>query len=456
MPRAQPGEKTGDIGGFVVVPALIAGVAVIVWMSSGDSMYYGSAKMCYWMLWPLDFINAIHEYRLGIMHDVINPKSASKFFEWTSNAWRLPAAAVGVLALRSGWMAWKHPIGKQTGGLRGKLSVDALMRYQAQIHSPIAPIVAIAKDLHKDTDPRFHTPYHPHEVVEKFGLAKPDGTLDRAAAEAYLVKQLGKRIYMPGISKSDTVFADHLNDWEKVMFALLAPPAIKGKAGLREYHELLDKLNYSAVNATQTPDLRLANEQYQEYRAHPLLNNLWRAHHFSVTYLMQIYKLSKRAGKVTTADVVGWLRPNANSLYAALNSVGRQRTAFAECAGAHEHWEHEQKCQRRNLIPVLPVVVAALKGLEEEYDFWRSSHAGDTVESLWGRMTPEQSRLDTDLFRQHVVDMLTPSMAAPPAPGSDTEFDINEMAARRRYEDEQMSHLMTGMRGTLPEQQRTE
>jgi hypothetical protein len=442
-----------DVSGIIVIPLLFIGMFVIFWFAKGPSLFYGSAKMAYYMLWPFDMIGSVHGYRMQIIKDVVLPPSPGKFFEWTSNAWRVPSALVACLAFRLGWAAYKHPIGKEKGGLRGRLSVDALLRYQARIHSAIAPIVPIAKDLHKNEDPRFHPPWHPHEVVEKFGLAKENGELDHEKAEHYLLSQLGTRVYRPGIDKSDTIFADRLNDWEKAVFAMLAPAAVHGKEGLAEFRELLDKLNYSAVNATQTPDLRLANEQYQKYRAHPLLNNLWRSHHFSVTYLMQMYKLCKRAGKVTTAEFVGWLRPNANGLYAALNSVGRQRTAFAECAGAHEHWEHEQKCQRLNRISILPVVVASLKSLEDEYNFWRTANAGETPETLWGRMTPEQSRLDTDLFREHVVDLLGVGRQIAPPPGEDTEFDAAESVARREAENAQMTKMMAGAKAAFPKQE---
>jgi hypothetical protein len=441
-----------DVSGLFVVPLLILGLFIVLWFAMGKGLYYGSAKMAYYMLWPFDLVHAVHAYRLEIIRDVVQPPSPGKFFEWTSNAWRVPAAILAGIAFRVAWTSAKHSIGKEKGGLRGRLSVDALMRYQATVHSAIAPIVPIAKTLSKNEDPRFHEPWHPHEVVEKFGLAKETGDLDHEKAERYLLAQLGTRVYRPGIDKSDTIFADRLNDWEKAVFAMLAPAAVNGKEGLGEFRELLDKLNYSAVNATQTPDLRLANEQYQKYRAHPLLNNLWRSHHFSVTYLMQVYKLCKRAGKVTTAEFVGWLRPNANSLYAALNSVGRQRTAFAECAGAHEHWEHEQKCQRLNRISILPVVVASLKSLEDEYNFWRTANAGETPETLWGRMTPDQSRLDTDLFREHVVDLLGVGRHAP-VPGAESEFDAAETVARREFEDSQMTKLMAGSKAAFPTQE---
>lgn len=447
-------QAPSDVSGMYVIPLLLAFLLVILWMVWGNALYYGSAKMAYYMLWPFDFVGAVHEYRISITREVINPPSPEKFFEWTSNAWRLPAAILAGLALRVAYTAHKHPIGKDKGGLRGKLSVDALLRYQAQVHSAIAPIVPIARELHKNEDPRFHPPWHPHEVVENFKLANSDGSLNKEKAELYLLSQLGKRIYRPGIDKSDTIFADRLNDWEKAMFALLAPPAINGKRGLKEYWTLLDQLNYSAVNATQTPDLRLANEQYQKYRNHPLLNNLWRSHHFSVTYLMQLYKLSKRAGKVTTADFLGWLRPNANGLYAALNSVGRQRTAFAECAGAHEHWEHEQKAQRANMIQILPVVVASLQDLEKEYEFWRHSNPGETAETLWGKMTKEQALLDSDLFRQHVVSKLTPMMGPPP-PGDDTEFDVTQAAARREFEDAEVKRLLDASNIAFPKEDTT-
>jgi hypothetical protein len=448
MSRQMQNSET-DTTGIIVVPLLVFALLAIIWYSAGPTLYYGSAKMAYWMLWPLDLIGAVHEYRQQIITDVVQLPSVGKFVEWTGNAWRVPAFFVALIAFNLARRAWSHPIGKETGGLRGRLSVDALLRYQAQIHSPIAPIVPIAKDMHKNEDQRFHEPWHPHEVVERFGLANKDGDLDKEKGELYLVSQLGTRIFRPGIDKSDSVFADRLNDWEKAIFALLAPPAINGKAGLDEYRKLLDKLNYSAVNATQTPDLSLANDMYQKYRDHPQLNNLWRSHHFSVTYLMQIYKLSKRAGKVTTADFLGWLRPNANGLYAALNSVGRQRTAFTECAGAHEHWEHEQKCQRLGRVSILPVVVSALQSLEDEYIFWRGANAGETLETMWGKMTQDQARIDTDLFRQHVVDMLEPHMSAPPKPGSETEFDVAEAAARRDHQDKQMSNIMSGAKSAF-------
>lgn len=441
-----------DVSGIYVIPLMVLGFFIVLWLVMGKGLFYGSGKMAYYMLLPFNLIDAVHEYRVQIIHDIVQPPSPEKFFEWTSNAWRVPSALLACIAFRLAWTVSKHPIGKDNGGLRGRLSVDALMRYQASIHSPIAPIVPIAKTLHKNEDPRFHEPWHPHEVVEKFGLAKENGDLDHEKAERYLLSQLGTRVYRPGIDKSDTVFSDRLNDWEKAVFAMLAPAAVHGKEGLGEFRDLLDKLNYSAVNATQTPDLRLANEQYKKYRAHPLLNNLWRSHHFSVTYLMQVYKLCKRAGKVTTAEFVGWLRPNANGLYAALNSVGRQRTAFAECAGAHEHWEHEQKCQRLNRISILPVVVASLKSLEDEYNFWRTANAGETPETLWGRMTPDQSRLDTDLFREHVVDLLGVGRQVP-APGAESEFDASEAIARREFEDSQMTKLMAGSKAAFPTQE---
>eukprot|EP01133_Synstelium_polycarpum_P019207 gene19207-23008_t len=122
----------------------------------GESLFYGAGKMAYHMLWPLDKIDAVHAYRLQIMQDVVRPPSVGKFYEWTSNAWRIPALIMAAIAFRMAWSAAKHPIGKKKGGLRGRLSVDALLRYQAQIHSAIAPIVPIAKELHKNEDPRFH------------------------------------------------------------------------------------------------------------------------------------------------------------------------------------------------------------------------------------------------------------------------------------------------------------
>jgi hypothetical protein len=448
---SQNGQQPNtDTGAFIVIPLLIVFLLAMIWMMHGEGLFYGSGKMAFYMLSPLDFIPAVHRYRHSIVVDIMASPAPEKVFEWVMAAWYLPSAAMGVLSLWLARKALKHPISTKVGGLRGSLSVDALMRFQARVHSPIAPIVSIAHLLHKGTDPRFHRPWHPHEIVQMYGLAKADGSLDRGKTEKYFLSHLGTRIYRPAIDRPDTIFPDRFNNYEKTIFAMLAPLAIKIKEGRGDYKKLMDALNYSAVNETQTPDLRLANELYAEYRAHPLLNNLFRYHHFSVTYLMQLYMLAKRSGKVTTADWVGWLRPNANALYAALNTAGRQ-TPFTESSGAFEHWRFEQRCRKEKLTPILPVVVGSVAALDAEWQFWRHADQRETEESLWGRMDKDSATTNQDLFRKSVTEILG-SGAAMPAAGPETLFDQAEASARREAEDVWMSRMMAGVREAFPKE----
>lgn len=442
----QPQHSNSDPMAIIVIPLGIIILLVMWWISNKFGLYYAAGKMAYWMLWPFHFIPAINDYRQSIVANMHQMPDPWLTLTWLSAAWRAPALLLAMLALRAGINVHRHPTAK----MKGAITVDALMRFQAQVHSPIAPIVAIAKDMHKNLDERFHEPYHPHEAVAKFKLCNSDQTLNREATEKYFIAQLGTRIYRPGLDSTDFIFADRLNNYEKAIFALLAPLAVKIKEGLPDYDKLNDAINYSAVNATQTPDLRLANKLYAEYRAHPKLNNLFRMHHFSTTYLMQLYMLAKRAGKISTSHWVGWLRPNANGLYAALNCAGRQ-TPFTEASGAFAHWKFELACQKAKRMPILPCVVGAVTGLDEEWNFWKNADQRETEETLWGRMTSDQNQQDQDLFRRYVTDMLSPQ-ASLPAAGADTLFDEKEASERRSRQDEDLANMMSGVKKNLKEE----
>jgi hypothetical protein len=437
----QPDNVPADdaLMGFLILPLLILLAFAIFWIANKYAIYYNSGKFTYWMLWPFDWIGSVHDYRMSIIDDMRQLPDAGRVLGWLSAAFRAPAGVLGVIALVSGYKAFRHPITK----MKGPLSVDALMRYQAQINSALAPIVPIAMEIHKNKDERFHESYHPHEVVQKFRLLNDDNrTLNTEAAEKYFIAQLGSRIYRPGLDDTDMVFADRLNDFEKALFALLAPPALHGKTGRKEYQALKDKLNYSAANARQMPDLRLANDLYQKYRADPLLNNLFRRHHFSVTYLMQLYLLAKKSGKVTTADFVGWLRPNAHGLFVALNTAGRH-TPFTESGGAFAHWEFEQACAKKNLMPILPCVAGAVIDLNEQWEFWVNADQRETEESVWGRMHKDHlaQAAEKELFRRFVSERLLPRETTVPA-GADNLFDQQMSAERRAWEEEQLAKAM--------------
>jgi len=443
MAKQQEKPKEEPLA-FVIIPICLVILLMVFWALNRHGIYYGTGKMTYWMLWPFDMFSGVHEYRLSIIKDMGKLPDPELVVSWAGNAWRVPSALLGAIAVRAAYKAFRHPI----KDMKGPLSVDALMRFQAQVHSPIAPIVPIAMSMHKNEDERFHESYHPHEVVEKFNLLNKDKTLNREAAEKYFLAQLGKRIYRPGLDDPNTtVFADRLNDYEKVIFALLAPLAINMKAGLPEYDKLNDAINYSAVNEYQVPDLRLANELYTKYRDHPKLNNLFRRHHFSVTYLMQLYLLAKRSGKVATSHWVGWLRPNASPLYVALNTSGRE-TPFTESAGAFAQWKFELACEKKKMMPILPCVVGAVAALESEWQFWQSADQRETEETLWGRMSEDQGRRDVDLFRRFVTDMLVPQSNVPA--GEDTLFDQQVSSERRAYEDDQLAKMMSGVKQNLP------
>lgn len=447
-PDRQPSSDPLDM---MVIPIGLIVVLFLAWMVHRDGLYYGAGKMAYYMLMPLDFIPDVATLRRTIVKEIFEPPAVEKVFIWVSAAWQLPSVLVACLCARLAWKSWRHPITI----MRGPVSVDALMRWQAQVHSPIAPLVPIAKDLHKNQDPRFHESHHPHEVVEMFGLLDANEDVDREKAEEYFKKQLGRRVFRPSMEKPDTIFADRLNNYEKTIFALLAPLAVELKAGLPKYEKLNDALNYSAVNPTQTPDLRLANDLYQEYRAHPKLNNLFSVHHFSVTYLMQLYMLAKRAGKISTSHWVGWLRPNANALYAALNTAGRS-TPFTESAGAFTQWKFEQFCAKKGFAPILPCVVGAVEALEKEWNFYRSATVKDSEESLWGRMTADQLT-DQELFRRYVTDILAPAMSVPPVSTSDGDslFDQEQSEARRKHQEAEMNALMQGLKANTGNQTAT-
>lgn len=443
MAGHQERPNSSDPIELFAIPLLILVLFGIIWFSYREGLYYNAGRMAYWMLWPFDFVGGVHAYRLSIVRDIMNAPSLGQVFVWATLAWMCPSLLLAGVCLRTGFKTWKHPIVT----MRGPLSVDALMRYQAQVHSPIAPIVPIAMEIHKNNDPRLHEPWHPHEVVEKFGLADEKGDVDRDKAERYFMQQLGTRVYRPGLDPVDTVFADRFNDWEKAIFAMLAPLAVKMKRGMDEYWELCNALNYSAVNPTQTPDLRLANKLYQEYRTHPKLNNLFRVHHFSVTYLMQLYMLAKRAGKVTTSHWVGWLRPNANSLYAALNTAGRQ-TPFTEASGAYFYWRHEQNAQKKARVPIKPTVVGAVQALVEEYGFWKTAHQHETEETLWGRIG-EGGAGDAEIFRRYVTDMMNAAARAP-APGEESLFDVAMAKERQDAEERALAEMMSGVTQSFP------
>lgn len=428
---------------IVVIPLLIFVTLFIFWSAFKEPLYWYSGVMAKHMLWPLSFIKDVDVFRQQIGVQILQPPSVGQTFSWVSAAWRLPAMIVAIFVVRSGMRAFKHPIVSLKGGMRGALSVDALMRYQAQIHPSIAPIVPIAKDMHKRLDPRWHPPFHPHEVVQANKLANADGTLNIEKSEQYFLKQLGTRIYRPGIDAPGQVFVDRLNNYEKVIFALLAPLALHINKGIPEYRAVSDALARSAVNPAQTPNLLLASDLWKKYRTDKRLNNLAMGHHFSTTFLMQLYILAKRSGKVTTAEWCGWLRPNANGLYAALNCA-RRETPFTECAGPFFQWKFELYCRKKGYMPVLPVMGGVAQSLKDEWDFYVKADPGVTEESLWGRLADEGSQQNQEMYRRHVTDLLQPGVIAE-APGAQSAFDDEESAARGKFTDEALTAAMSGL-----------
>lgn len=447
--RSNQSGKPQDMSGPIVIPLLVLAFAGLIWFIKRDSLSYLTAKFTYFMLAPLSWLNGVQSYRLGIARDVMEGPDLLRTIGWGYAGWLMPAMLVSggcvYLALKS----FRHP----TRMMRGALSTDALMRYQAMVHDAIAPIVPIAREMHKNLDERWHEMYHPHEVVQKFKLTDKDNNLDREKAEDYFLKQLGTRIYRPGIDPESTIFADRLNPYEKTIFALLAPMAIKIKEGLPEYYALRRALNYSAVNETQTPDLTLAQDSYLKYREHPLLNNLFLRHHFSTTYLFALYLLAKRAGGFSTADWVGWLRPNANGLYVTLNCAGRN-TPFTEAGGPFCHWKVEVACNKEKRLPIMPFVVKAVDDLQEQWDFWCKADAGVTEETMWGAMRNDPSGLameqDRALFRQYVSDMVRVPLP-PEAAGDDSLFDEEQTSERHRIEEVAMAKIMSGVKDAFPE-----
>lgn len=547
---ADDRKQGGDAAAVIVIPCIVGFMLFGLWVVNRAGLYYGSAKMAYYMLAPGDVLAWIHEYRLSIVRDVLHKPDPFQVIAWVNAAWRAPAILFAVLCI---WLAkkrWSHPIVK----LKGTLSVDALLHYQAMVHSPIAPIVPIARDMHKNLDPRWHESYRAFEAIEKFGLhmpgpgqvevpepeeqadendeaelwaappqqaereeqAKPTvhyPPLVREKVEAYFLKQLGRRIYFPGVSiqpraiaKADTFspaeiflfgrvapflervtagradwmfkkrlgsrqfkpaagqaggtfYPDYLNPYEKAIFALFAPLAIKGAKGLPEYFDLRDRLNRSAVNKAQKPTLSLANDLFQEYRANPKINALFERHHFSVTYLMQFFVLAKRAGRVTTADFLGWLRPNEHNLFVALETVGR-KVAFTESGGSYCHWMFEKHCYRRKRTPILPCVTPAVLSLEDE---WRAHHESahrETEETIWGRMRNGANGMsaDEDLFARYVRDVMyagSGNESPPIAVGEESIFDKEEGGARlaaaaavQEAEDAALRAMMSNVKKT--------
>lgn len=472
----------GDGLGIVIVPLLLCLGVWAIWHFNRAGLYYYSAKMAYYMLWPGQFVSFVADYRRQILVDVLHKPDPLQVIVWVNAAWFVPATLFSACCL---WLAkkrWSHPIVR----MKGSLSVDALISYQAQIHSPIAPIAPIARDLHRNLDPRWHESYKPYEAIEKFGLhipdadAEPEATPEEEAEDAeddsqlwqappeqadrppkssasypplvrekvenYFLKQLGRRVYHPGIdapfvgsddhSKPGSVCADKFNNYEKAMFALFAPLALKGKRGFDEYYALRDRLNRSAVNSTQTPTLSLANAQYQTYRADPKLNALFERHHFSTTYLMQLFTLAKRAGRVTTAEFLGWLRPNAHNLFVALETVGR-KVAFTESGGSYCHWMFEKHCNLKKRTPILPCVTPAVLALEHEWQVHHESSHRETEETIWGRIRNDSRGISVDheLFSRYVKDVLyagSEKPAPPIAEGEESVFDQEEGTARRQ------------------------
>lgn len=451
MSKGQ-GQGQGDPNAPFVIPVILVVILIAGWMVMREKLYYYAGKMAWFMTKPLDGIGDYAQYRQSIVTQIMNPPDFGLFVTWANSGFRIFGFVMAGICFYSAYKAWFHPYLK----MRGQLSVDALMQFQAQVHDPIAPILHLSKTLNQNLDERYHEAYHPHEVVQKFNLANPDGTLNRERAENYFLGQLGTRVYRPGIDNGEIVFADRMNSWEKAIFAMLAPLAIHIKDGLPEYKKLRRALNRSACNDDNMPDLSLANEQYQKYRAHPLLNNLFYTHHFSTTYLFQLYQLAKRAGGFSTADWVGWLRPHATGLYMCLNCSGRS-VAFTEAAGPFAQWKYEVKCKNEGkgedegFMPILPMVIGAVDALAEEYAFWLQADQGVTEETLWGKMQnrADGTSPDAELFRRYVTDIL--HVQPPPlAADEETMFDAEQAQARRAAEDIQISRAMSGARTAFP------
>jgi len=261
--------------------------------------------------------------------------------------WEIGAYYIIIPISLSTWIAWRasrHPVMRATR----VHTIQSLLEAQSKSFSAVAPI--LLRDLTDDTSPEWASAEHPEEWVAKHGLIVNE-KLESERTRKLLLAQLGVRV---------TELAK-LKSHEKALFAIF---------GLRVFFkdakastELVDALNYSAVNLKSQPNFDLAKEAYARCLGSKLAQQWLSKHPYPRTLLMALLVESRQLGVLPTSNFI-WLKPFDRALWYPLNTAGR-KVPFMESAGVFNQMQAEEVAWNNNCALTLPHVEEAIKGLQK-------------------------------------------------------------------------------------------
>ncbi|WP_454740478.1 secretion/conjugation apparatus DotM-related subunit [Cupriavidus necator] len=242
---------------------------------------------------------------------------------------------------------------------------------------------------------------------------------EQLVQKRYLGRQIVNLMRDMKRKPEEVVFPDRLSDAGKVIFSIMAPYAFGGPTGRTESRRLYDALNLSAFgSATGMANLSipLALETFEKWRAHPLVRNLAKIHHWEYTFLFGLLKQARRNGKFGPWSFI-WLKPTDRVMFYVLDSEGRE-TPHTEGALAFSQAEFEVRCARLGYLPIRRredntfehIVLSKYvhQGLTEEWESWRAG--ADDNEDWWQK---------ADTWRMSstaIMDAFAAINAAPPPP----------------------------------------
>jgi intracellular multiplication protein IcmP len=273
---------------------------------------------------------------------------------------------VGILVVCTLWVMTRAP----KTFFRHEYGLDKLIAAQAEVWPVITPIVNFNPAEDNSRDPTGPTPdklpvfaeaLSPDEWMKFYHVARTLEGIDREAATAAFIAQLGPR-------------------WKGVRSVSLPVRALFAVCALKiaRKRDAADALLGRLAQAVETkggmhfrPDLALRREIDQINRDPALggaAEKIASRHAFATPAMLHVLNHARDRGGVLAPAQFLWMRGVNRALWYPLNNLGRQ--AFhAEAAGAMAHYEAELAANRPLLTPKVQNAVDALEKYSQDNPF---------------------------------------------------------------------------------------
>lgn len=363
---AERDQSTASVWPAIVVSGIILmGLGWVIWKNNHAEIAYFMLKVSYYQAIPLAFVSGSNAFLTHIAE-----LSASPHTLRFGDAYAVLARAgfpysLIVFSLAAG-IALSVRMGPFAKAVR-RMDADTLVESLSHSFSAVAPIVG--KDITKDDSPQWAPSKRPEDYANTYRLVVA-GKLDRRAAMSVLLNDLGKPVEHP----------DKMTDAWKALFAVLCEmatgkPVVAGRKDEDPARDVINALNYSAMNATCSPDYSLSNDLYQKHRNGDLFKTEVMYHRYAGTLIFRLLELAREKRGVLPSSEFIWVKPNDRKLWYVINTAGR-KVAFIESAAVFAQYGAEKVARNAGMSLKEPCLEEAVDALER--DLFKTG----TVESM--------------------------------------------------------------------------